>query len=129
MQVITKRLLAAAGCNFFMGVPGSDDVMLNYQSTSYHDALAVRRLFGKRPAPEFLDWLESLGIFRVLPLSAYSWNSVCDVECRPILLQFFRKERNEIAGLVVEGDSAFNLHVAFVEMLECHKSGYRRADD
>jgi ethanolamine ammonia-lyase large subunit len=57
-------LLGAAGCNYFMGVPCSDDVMLNYQSTSYHDALAVRRLFGLRPAPEFLAWLESTGIFR-----------------------------------------------------------------
>ncbi|HEY0702006.1 MAG TPA: ethanolamine ammonia-lyase subunit EutB [Candidatus Acidoferrales bacterium] len=57
-------LLGAAGCNYFMGVPGSDDVMLNYQSTSYHDALAVRRLFGLRPAPEFLAWLESSGMFR-----------------------------------------------------------------
>jgi ethanolamine ammonia-lyase large subunit len=57
-------LLAAAGCNYFMGVPGSDDVMLNYQSTSFHDALAARKLFGLRPAPEFLDWLEHTGIYR-----------------------------------------------------------------
>ena len=57
-------LLAAAGCNYFMGVPCSDDVMLNYQSTSYHDALAVRRLFKLQPAPEFLHWLESEGIYR-----------------------------------------------------------------
>ncbi len=57
-------LLAAAGCNYFMGVPCSDDVMLNYQSTSYHDALAVRRLFKLRPAPEFLAWLEAAGIYR-----------------------------------------------------------------
>jgi len=57
-------LLAAAGCNYFMGVPGSDDVMLNYQSTSYHDALAARKLFHLRPAPEFLSWLETMGIFR-----------------------------------------------------------------
>jgi ethanolamine ammonia-lyase large subunit len=57
-------LLAAAGCNYFMGVPCADDVMLNYQSTSFHDALAVRRLFGLRPAPEFLDWLEATGIYR-----------------------------------------------------------------
>src|SRR5271163_2602762 len=57
-------LLATAGCNYFMGVPGSDDVMLNYQSTSYHDALAVRKLFHLRPAPEFLTWLEEAGIFR-----------------------------------------------------------------
>ncbi|MGA8142912.1 MAG: ethanolamine ammonia-lyase subunit EutB [Candidatus Acidiferrales bacterium] len=57
-------LLGAAGCNYFMGVPCSDDVMLNYQSTSYHDALAVRRLFKLRPAPEFLRWLEEAGIYR-----------------------------------------------------------------
>jgi ethanolamine ammonia-lyase large subunit len=57
-------LLAAAGCNYVMGVPCSDDVMLNYQSTSYHDAASVRRLFNLRPAPEFLAWLESLGLFR-----------------------------------------------------------------
>ena len=57
-------LLGAAGCNYFMGVPCSDDVMLNYQSTSYHDALAVRRLFKLQPAPEFLDWLQQSGIYR-----------------------------------------------------------------
>jgi ethanolamine ammonia-lyase large subunit len=57
-------LLGAAGCNYFMGVPCSDDVMLNYQSTSYHDALAVRRLFNLRPAPEFLAWLGETGIYR-----------------------------------------------------------------
>jgi ethanolamine ammonia-lyase large subunit len=57
-------LLGAAGCNYFMGVPCSDDVMLNYQSTSYHDALAVRRLFNLRPAPEFLAWLQESGIYR-----------------------------------------------------------------
>jgi ethanolamine ammonia-lyase large subunit len=57
-------LLAAAGCNYFMGVPCSDDVMLNYQSSSYHDALAVRGLFGLRPAPEFLTWLCEMGIYR-----------------------------------------------------------------
>src|ERR1700719_4640654 len=57
-------LLGAAGCNYFMGVPCSDDVMLNYQSTSYHDAIGVRKIFGLRPAPEFLAWLESVGIYR-----------------------------------------------------------------
>jgi ethanolamine ammonia-lyase large subunit len=57
-------LLGAAGCNYFMGVPCGDDVMLNYQSTSYHDALAVRRLFKLRPAPEFLAWLQATGIYR-----------------------------------------------------------------
>src|SRR5256885_2976749 len=57
-------LLSAAGCNYFMGVPCSDDVMLNYQSTSYHDALAMRRIFHLRPAPEFLEWLQAMGIYR-----------------------------------------------------------------
>src|SRR5882724_2008755 len=57
-------LLAAAGCNYFMGVPGTDDVMLNYQSTSFHDAVAVRKIFGLRPAPEFLEWLEHSGIYQ-----------------------------------------------------------------
>src|SRR6202158_1680602 len=57
-------LLTAAGCNYFMGVPCSDDVMLNYQSTSFHDALAVRKIFGLRPAPEFLAWLQQNGIYR-----------------------------------------------------------------
>jgi ethanolamine ammonia-lyase large subunit len=56
-------LLTAAGCNYFMGVPCSDDVMLNYQSTSYHDALAMRRLFHLSPAPEFLAWLQGIGIY------------------------------------------------------------------
>ena len=56
-------LLATAGCNFVMGVPGSDDVMLNYQSTSYHDAAGARELVGARPAPEFEAWLEQTGIF------------------------------------------------------------------
>jgi ethanolamine ammonia-lyase large subunit len=57
-------LLGAAGCNYFMGVPCGDDVMLNYQSTSYHDAIGVRRIFNLRPAPEFLQWLEETGIYR-----------------------------------------------------------------
>src|SRR5579885_1075897 len=57
-------LLTAAGCNYFMGVPCSDDVMLNYQSTSYQDAVAMRRLFGLKPAPEFLGWLQEMGIYQ-----------------------------------------------------------------
>jgi ethanolamine ammonia-lyase large subunit len=57
-------LLAAAGVNYVMGVPCADDVMLNYQSTSYHDAAGVRELFGLRPAPEFAAWLEQREIFR-----------------------------------------------------------------
>jgi ethanolamine ammonia-lyase large subunit len=56
-------LLAAAGCNYFMGVPCADDVMLNYQSTSFHDALAVRKLFNLQPAPEFLQWLNWMKIY------------------------------------------------------------------
>jgi ethanolamine ammonia-lyase large subunit len=55
-------LLAAAGVTFIMGVPGADDVMLNYQSTSFHDALYVRDLFGLKRAPEFDDWLVRTGI-------------------------------------------------------------------
>jgi ethanolamine ammonia-lyase large subunit len=56
-------LLGVAGCNFIMGVPGADDVMLNYQSTSFHDALYVRKLLGLKPAPEFEAWLKKQGIF------------------------------------------------------------------
>ncbi len=57
-------LLAVAGVNYVMGVPCGDDVMLNYQSTSYHDAATVRELLGLRPAPEFAAWLEARGVFR-----------------------------------------------------------------
>src|SRR5262245_47291360 len=55
-------LLAAAGVTFIMGVPGADDVMLNYQSTSFHDALYLRDLFGLKRAPEFDDWLVRIGL-------------------------------------------------------------------
>jgi ethanolamine ammonia-lyase large subunit len=55
-------LLVASGVNFVMGVPGADDVMLGYQSTSFHDALAMRDLLGRRPAPEFETWLERQGL-------------------------------------------------------------------
>jgi ethanolamine ammonia-lyase large subunit len=55
-------LLGVAGINFIMGVPGADDVMLNYQSTSFHDALYVRDVLGLRRAPEFEEWLESMQI-------------------------------------------------------------------
>jgi ethanolamine ammonia-lyase large subunit len=55
-------LLVAAGVNFVMGVPGADDIMLGYQSTSFHDALAMRDLFGRRPAPEFEAWLGRQGL-------------------------------------------------------------------
>lgn len=56
-------LLGAAGINFIMGIPGADDIMLNYQSTSFHDALYLRQVLGLRPAPEFEQWLERSGIF------------------------------------------------------------------
>jgi ethanolamine ammonia-lyase large subunit len=53
-------LLGAAGVNYIMGVPGADDIMLNYQSTSFHDALYLRSILGLRPAPEFETWMESM---------------------------------------------------------------------
>lgn len=56
-------LLGVAGCNFIMGIPGSDDIMLNYQTTSFHDALYLRRVLDKRPAPEFEQWLTRMQIF------------------------------------------------------------------
>lgn len=55
--------LGVAGINFIMGIPGSDDIMLNYQTTSFHDALYIRQVLGKRPAPEFEAWLQRQGIF------------------------------------------------------------------
>ena len=55
-------LLGVAGCNFIMGIPGSDDIMLNYQSTSFHDALYLRKVLGLKPAPEFEQWLMKQGI-------------------------------------------------------------------
>ena len=57
-------LLAVAGCSFIMGIPGSDDIMLNYQTTSFHDALYLRRVLDLRPAPEFEAWLDAMGILR-----------------------------------------------------------------
>ncbi|WP_020558424.1 ethanolamine ammonia-lyase subunit EutB [Thiofilum flexile] len=57
-------LLGVAGCAFIMGIPGSDDIMLNYQTTSFHDALYARRVLGLKPAPEFAAWLERMDIFR-----------------------------------------------------------------
>jgi ethanolamine ammonia-lyase large subunit len=57
-------LLGVAGCNFIMGIPGSDDIMLNYQTTSFHDALYARRVLNLKPAPEFSAWLEKMEIFK-----------------------------------------------------------------
>ncbi len=63
--------LAVAGINFIMGIPGSDDIMLNYQTTSFHDAIYVRQVLNKKPAPEFEAWLLKMGIFseKMLPTS------------------------------------------------------------
>ncbi len=58
-----STLLAAANCNFMMAVPGSDDIMLQYQSTSYNDAAYLRKVFNRKPAPEFELWLKKMGIF------------------------------------------------------------------
>ncbi len=67
-------LLASAGVTFVMGVPGADDVMLNYQSSSFHDSLYLREVFGLRRAPEFEQWLQRMAIIdeagRLLPVSA-----------------------------------------------------------
>ncbi len=64
-------VLAAAGVTYVMGVPGADDIMLGYQSTSFHDALYVRELLGLKPAPEFERWLQAMGVMdqasRLLP--------------------------------------------------------------
>lgn len=71
---ILLTLLGNAGCNFIMGIPGSDDIMLNYQSTSFHDAAYIRKLLGKKPAPEFQNWLEEYNIHNdrgeLLPISS-----------------------------------------------------------
>jgi len=57
-------LLTSAGCNYFMGVPLGDDVMLSYQCTSFHDAASLRQLLGLRPLPEFEAWMENLGLMK-----------------------------------------------------------------
>jgi ethanolamine ammonia-lyase large subunit len=55
-------LLGVAGCSYFMGVPGADDIMLNYQSTSFHDSRYLRQVLHLRPAPEFEAWLQAMDI-------------------------------------------------------------------
>jgi ethanolamine ammonia-lyase large subunit len=66
-------LLGVAGCNYVMGVPGADDVMLNYQSTSFHDSHYLRQALGLKPAPEFDAWLQKVRVFdggnRLLPVT------------------------------------------------------------
>jgi ethanolamine ammonia-lyase large subunit len=65
-------LLGVAGCNYIMGVPGADDIMLGYQSTSFHDSHYLRQALGLRPAPEFEEWLRKMSIAsgdgRLLPI-------------------------------------------------------------
>jgi ethanolamine ammonia-lyase large subunit len=60
---VLLTLLSVAGVSYIMGIPGSDDIMLNYQTTSFHDALYVRKVLGLKPAPEFEDWLKTMGIY------------------------------------------------------------------
>ncbi len=60
---VLLTLLGVAGITFIMGIPGSDDIMLNYQTTSFHDALYARKVLGSKPAPEFEEWLHGSGIF------------------------------------------------------------------
>lgn len=59
---VLLTLFGVAGINFIMGIPGSDDIMLNYQTTSFHDALYLRKTLGLRPTPEFEAWLQTMGI-------------------------------------------------------------------
>ncbi|PNY81903.1 ethanolamine ammonia-lyase subunit EutB [Deinococcus koreensis] len=67
---VLLTMLGAAGVNFIMGIPGADDIMLNYQSTSFHDAWYVRKVFGRPPAPEFAAWLDGVGLTRGGQLAA-----------------------------------------------------------
>jgi ethanolamine ammonia-lyase large subunit len=59
-----EMLLAMAGVNYLMGIPMGDDVMLNYQTTSFHNNAAPRALLNLRPTPEFEQWLERMGLWR-----------------------------------------------------------------
>ena len=65
-------LLGAAGVNYILGVPASDDIMLNYQTNAYHDINAVREILGLRPIPEFERWLERMGIMENGKLTKYA---------------------------------------------------------
>ncbi len=72
-------LLGVAGINFIMGIPGADDIMLNYQSTSFHDALYLRRVLNRRRAPEFEEWLERMGV------ADYRGELIAQSENQPLL--------------------------------------------
>jgi ethanolamine ammonia-lyase large subunit len=67
-------LLGVAGCTFIMGVPGADDVMLNYQSSSFHDALYLRQVLGLKPSPEFELWLQQMNVLREDGLPSHALN-------------------------------------------------------
>jgi len=67
-------LLGTAGVNFFMGLPMGDDVMLNYQSTSFHDNATLRHLLGLRPTPEFEGWMEKMGLMENGRLTSLAGN-------------------------------------------------------
>ncbi|WP_165744248.1 ethanolamine ammonia-lyase subunit EutB [Pseudoalteromonas sp. Z9A6] len=81
-------LLGVAGCSYVMGIPGSDDIMLNYQTTSFHDALYVRRVLGSRPAPEFEAWLSKMKIMQ----------STTDITLSDTLPPAFAKPLGAITG-------------------------------
>ena len=57
-------LLTTAGCTYFMGIPHGDDVMLNYQTTGYHETATLRQLFNLRPIKEFEEWMEKMGFMK-----------------------------------------------------------------
>ena len=92
-------LLAAAGCTYIMGVPGADDIMLGYQSTSFHDAWYVRRLFGLRPAPEFEEWMIRRGLLD-------ESGRLLDADRGRRLLETFeaRPEKGDESGLKMENN-------------------------
>ncbi|GAA3921005.1 ethanolamine ammonia-lyase subunit EutB [Litoribacillus peritrichatus] len=77
-------LLGVAGCTFIMGIPGSDDIMLNYQTTSFHDALYLRRALDLKPAPEFERWLAEMAIFN--EVDSFTLNSAVPNSFRKPLL-------------------------------------------
>ena len=84
---VLLTLLGVAGCTFVMGVPGSDDIMLNYQTTSFHDALYARRVLGLRPAPEFEAWLQAMQI--TAPDENFRLNDSLPPTFRDALLRVF----------------------------------------
>jgi ethanolamine ammonia-lyase large subunit len=79
-----EMLLAMAGVNYLMGIPMGDDVMLNYQTTSFHNNAALRELLGLRPAPEFEQWLESVGLWRNGRLTERAGDPTLFLPARPM---------------------------------------------